>query len=838
MELNILESEADEKHSSRNAAGNETRKVKGNWRAKRRAVLVTRPKKPRCPREKRRGRTEQITSDEFSSGFKAVHDPIDDESDHQEQKNLASSRIKDDVEQSKQDKPPRKKRRTDDGVIAENEAKENYDTFTPRVSTPRAIGLPTGNSKSRNLQSSGKPRTLGTNAATQQLVDAAFNIFEGPEPPSVSSDLDMTPKTHHTDRVGNEGSRLPSTEGPNLFGDMSFDDLGLYKSVTHHVEHRLGIKRPTTVQQQMLEKVLSATSSVDVLVRSETGSGKTLAYCLPIAHFLLNRPKRLSREEGSIAIIVVPTRELAEQVENVAATLFRPWHWIVVGSVRGGENKKHEKDRLRKGVTVLVATPGRLVDHFRNTRRFIYASCEFFVLDEADRLLDLGFEQDIRECIKTLNSGQCSIQQGPIRSNFLLSATFNKDVQELADLSLREPIEVYSQSSVSSALEEGSSATPVAAPWSLRQHFCEVQQKFRLVTLLAFLRLRGLIGVQQQRKEDTACAVGQGGSPDESGLPACKIIVFFSTCDSVDFHHALFSEFQSPRKLLYSNGSKAGSKMIPLSIMRIHGMRSQSERVDALRQFRHARRAVLLCTDVAARGLDFQDVTFSVQYDPPTGGTGEELEYLHRAGRTARLGEKGDALLFLLPSEKPYVKYLERTGASMTEISSDTGLAALLPGFAVKDRQVLVRNAGLATSILQEALECFVQENREIASLAQKAFQAHCRAYATHARDFKHLFHVKNLHLGHVARTFAIVDSPAGLSSHIASKKSARKGSQHNLENALRKSGQVSKGDIVRAISEGVAQPFNDQSTTLARRRREGGRGEESFKELASEFGS
>eukprot|EP00171_Calliarthron_tuberculosum_P018875 IDg18875t1 len=147
-------------------------------------------------------------------------------------------------------------------------------------------------------------------------------------------------------------------------------------------------------------------------------------------------------------------------------------------------------------------------------------------------------------------------------------------------------------------------------------------------------------------------------------------MVFFSTCDSVDFHYNLLSKTKLPKELMPRTlKSDDEQKLVPIAHYKLHGGMDQPARLKSLRAFRDCRRGVLLCTDVAARGLDLPGVGFSVQYDPPTGGQGEELEYVHRAGRTARMGQRGDALLFLLPSERAYQSKLESTGVSIMEIS-------------------------------------------------------------------------------------------------------------------------------------------------------------------------
>lgn len=615
-------------------------------------------------------------------------------------------------------------------------------------------------------------------------------------------------------------------QGDNgTFGASTFEKTGLYRSVALHVVNRMGLKVPTKIQEEVLKVMLNLESgqqALDILVRSATGSGKTLAYLLPIAHYLLNRSRRITRKDGTIAVIIVPTRELADQVEEAAENVFRPWHWIVVGSVRGGESKKREKARLRKGISILIATPGRLLDHMRNTRSFAYGFCEFLVLDEADRLLDLGFEGEIKEAIGNLDNQANMVNPGAgkTRSNILLSATLRRDVEKLAEFSLQNPIEI------STSQRDEKTKASFSMPVQLRQHYCIVEQRHRLVTLACFLRLRALKGLSQGSTQDR----------DLSG-PPCKIIVFFSTCDSVDFHYDLLKKASVPKELQkHPSVESLYEKLLPLSVFRIHGNHTQHNRVQSLRSFRRSSRAVLFCTDVAARGLDLKGLTFAIQYDPPTGGQGEELEYVHRAGRTARIGAQGDALLFLLPSERAYIGKLESKGVSISEISGSAAIAALYPKVDLSSQESISYGTRLVTAALQESFENQVKDNSILKTLAVSGFQAYCRAYATHAREVRYFFHVRNLHLGHVARSFVLGDKPAEISKLIAEMKEAKNREEAEKEVKIHETKR--KGDVAKAIAEGERQPYNDQTTALARRRREKGRGQESFRELAMEFGS
>lgn len=803
MELNLSTTSkpAKEQFSTNKVAS----KKHGNWKKRRRAAVITRVKveKKNGTYQKKMGQfgpggAASGHGDEFASGFERSQRA----GNHANSTPNARGANVSWGDQNRASKEPVEKRQR----TGEAQIRKSGKIHPSRTANFKKV-----------------PETAATIDATIQMMGGhhAEKHFKGQKAQKKASEVEIQPAAPVTSAV--DAAKKEHME--KTFGSGDFESIGLYISVAKHLKLRMGMEKPTHIQERVVRAMLNpeeGRTTCDVLVRSATGSGKTLAYLLPIAHYLLNRKKRVEREDGSLAIVMVPTRELAIQVESVAMALFRPWHWIVVGSVRGGEGKKSEKARLRKGVNVLIATPGRLLDHIRNTRSFRFTLCEFLILDEADRLLDLGFEADIKEIIQGLNNqAQLNVTGYGIaqRSNIMLSATLRSDVERLAKFSLTKPIQI--------SVKEGSDmeSKKFSMPSQLNQHLCVVEQRHRLVTLAAFLRLRALRGVSQRAVND-----------DPKTLPACKIMVFFSSCDSVDFHYAALAKALLPNELKAKTlKNQDDQKLVPISCFELHGGLDQSVRSKSLSDFRNCRRGVLLCTDVAARGLDLQGVTFSVQYDPPTGGQGEELEYVHRAGRTARLGEQGDALLFLLPSERAYQSKLESAGISIKEISNNTALAALLPGAELDQPGKVSYAARLVTSAMQEALENTIKGDTALKEKAYAGYLSYCRAYATHARDVKHYFHVRNLHLGHVARAFALTDKPADLGGLVADIKAAKEAAlTEKRDTGMNVAGD--KRSIARAIAEGEYQPYNDQNTALARRRREKGRGNEAYKELAAEF--
>ncbi|ODV89004.1 hypothetical protein CANCADRAFT_58047 [Tortispora caseinolytica NRRL Y-17796] len=523
--------------------------------------------------------------------------------------------------------------------------------------------------------------------------------------------------------------------------NASFDQLHVNQNLVNHIHTKLSIDSPTYIQSSALSYLLNqSTWNSDLFIQAKTGSGKTLAYLLPIlTRLMIPQNDKISRSSGLFAIVIVPTRELAAQIYNVLESLISCCHYIVPTPVTGGEKKKSEKSRLRKGVNILIATPGRLVDHLQHTTSLDVSQVRYLVLDEADRLMELGFKPDIDFIISRLTSS-CNIRSTVAafpslpdrRVTVLCSATLGKDVQELGEQSLQN-----ANTAVDKAESSGDdpSYSNAAAPAQLTQICLTVPAKLRFVTLYAQLLLfaKSFKGAQT------------------------KAVVFIASSGAVDFYFKTLARDAEPHEsktasAAYTADVKLGNQAA--NIYKLHGNMDQNHRSSVMKLFAQAKSAapqILICTDVASRGLDMPFVDLVIEYDPAVSVD----DHLHRVGRTARAGKSGRALLFLLPgAEEAYTDLLKPVHPGGIQTASYDELLKEVYGQRMWQEKA---------SVWQLALENWILEDSKAMSLAKAAFTSHVKAYATHVGAERSIFNVKNLHLGHISKSFGLREAPKAI---------------------------------------------------------------------------
>ncbi|CAJ0939434.1 unnamed protein product, partial [Mesorhabditis belari] len=372
----------------------------------------------------------------------------------------------------------------------------------------------------------------------------------------------------------------------------SFAELGVTEILVEACE-RLGWKEPSKIQRLSLPAALSGR---DIIGLAETGSGKTGAFALPILQSLLEHPQKL------FSLILTPTRELAFQIakqfEDLGTRI-----GLLVAVIVGGVDMTTQAIALAKLPHIIVATPGRLVDHLENTKGFSLRALKFLVMDEADRILNMDFEVDLDKILKVIPRE---------RRTYLFSATMTKKVQKLERASLRDPVRV------------------------------EVNSRYKTVDTL----VQQYIFVPQKYKESYLVYLLNELAGKTTGIDRPKLaIIFVATCLSVD----------TIARMLRQLGMAAVS---------LHGQMTQQKRLGALNAFTTGSRNILVCTDVASRGLDIPEVNYVLNYDVP----GQAKDYVHRVGRTARAGRSGLAITFVTQYEVAEYQRIEaHIGKKLTD---------------------------------------------------------------------------------------------------------------------------------------------------------------------------
>lgn len=544
-----------------------------------------------------------------------------------------------------------------------------------------------------------------------------------------------------------------------------FMALGVSSLLSGHLQ-RQGYVSPTVVQSRGIPSLLEGK---DVMIESPTGSGKTLTYLIPIfekLHAFGN--KQISRSDGTLALILCPTRELCLQVLDMATIISRRFAWIVPGSIHGGENRSKEKARLRKGVNVLISTPGRLYDHLVNTASFKVSEIRWLVLDEADRLLDMGFKKQISSIMSCLREKSAVDARWQIA---LFSATLHGIQDLLTILPMKSPVSIKGSLSSNVGDSNDHAIFYDDIPKKLIQRYIVVPCKFRFIALFAALK---------QHMASRAAA---------------KVLVFLSNCDSVDFHQVIL---QSQWNAISTASGKINDADdgVP-AIIKLHGNMSQIERTRSLLAFTKESRGILLATDVASRGLDFPQVSKIIQYDAPTSSE----EYVHRVGRTARFGKSGESLLFVVPAECGFINYLHsQCGLVSLEKSDTCVLLNNIYGVDPKAGKSIALELHRGSNKASLALKTSLAQDRELTALAEMAFTSSVRAYATHSKELKDYFRIKNLHLGHYANSFGLKETPMIAGKH---------GSKHNRGTKLEKESAIHKASSRSRLTFSQEQGFN-----------------------------
>ncbi|KAJ1822497.1 ATP-dependent rRNA helicase spb4 [Coemansia sp. RSA 2671] len=554
----------------------------------------------------------------------------------------------------------------------------------------------------------------------------------------------------------------------------------------------LGFENMTPVQEATIPASLQ---NRDVVVEAATGSGKTLSFLIPLLELLHRKRTRLSHTEIG-AIVISPTRELSRQIFTVLQELLKltalPYTaHLVVGGSSSATNTADEMSVLKElGPDILVGTPGRLEDvlcgRLRNGKRLksgmitasggvrgrprvSAAKLEVLVMDEADRLLDMGFEASLTAIFSVLPKQ---------RRTGLFSATMSEALGQLVRTGLRNPVRVQVQ-----VHDRSTAGSERRVPASLAIRYLVSPPDRKLAQILRLIQMGGPL----------------------------KYIVYFSTCAAVDYFYRLLRRMLCPLPAIVPGGKRTmreerdrlrehfqgGS----VSVHSLHGQMVQSKRQATYESFSAippGELAILLCTDVASRGLDIPDVDYVIQWDPPT----DPKSFAHRCGRTARAGRSGQALVFLSPgAEETYIDFLalrkipmvpadylwqdsegavtmeppadaislveEESDLEESDDEADDAEEADDGGEKKRRRKRRARNqdqlskypADTRSDALLELVRGLAATDRDIYERGKLAFVSFVQSYSKHEASF--IFRLKELPIIEVAKGFALLHLPS-----------------------------------------------------------------------------
>ena len=455
----------------------------------------------------------------------------------------------------------------------------------------------------------------------------------------------------------NENEIKEKEKDDQYFSNIKFSDMNLNKTLLE----RLNIQGYETATEIQAKSIPIALKGEDIIGSAKTGSGKSLAFLIPTVQYLLNNPNKT----GIQALVITPTRELALQLYDLAKSLMNDNGTTCVLVIGGGNRKKEAEKLSSSEARIIICTPGRLIDHMVNTKKFDYHNIKILIIDEADKILKIGFEEELTEIIKLIPKN---------RQTLLFSATITPKVEDLITLSVKnyENIRIKSSDPTVSTLEQG---------------FLKIDADKKFLFLFTFFK---------KNKNS-------------------KILVFFATCKEVEFYSALLNYVDVP-------------------VLSITGEYKQQKRSTTFMEFCSLEQGILLCTDVAQRGLDIPDVDWVIQYDPPH----DPEEYLHRVGRTARGANKiGKALLMIMPNEINFIRMLQLYKIKLDE-------------FQFPEKKL---------AKVQEQLEKLVnKKDKFLLNLATDAYRAYIHSY--HANTDKDTFDLEKLDLLKVCKSFGLISPP------------------------------------------------------------------------------
>ena len=567
--------------------------------------------------------------------------------------------------------------------------------------------------------------------------------------------------------IKKEDNKKKSNTSQTIFSIKSFEDLQINPYLKKAL-NKNNYNIMTKIQKKAIPILLE---HKNVIVKSETGSGKTLAYIIPLYQNLIeiNDINKISRKDGIYSIIFSPTHELCLQIEKTLDKIKSCCINVVYGTMMGGQKVETEKKKLRKGLNIIITTPGRLLYHLKNTENLNFNKLKIIIIDEADLMLDMGFEKDIKECfkliIKKTENEYNNVENIELNPDlfkkfkiYLISATIDNRIRKMSNYFMKgfKAIGFEKEDNDNNKKENNNEIKEDniinhnnylsnLKQQNITQLYSYIYDEFKLVHLIAFL-------YNNFQK---------------------KTIIFVSTCDLCEYLSKIITEIE----ININNNDKSPEKNINLfsqKTYKLHGKMKHEERKIVFNEFNLDNTGILIATDVASRGLDFQDVEWIIHYDINP----DIKEYINRIGRTARIDNIGNSILFLMKNELKLldtcfnsvknnlnemknsdilINFVKNINKNILQTKIDENFSDIkIEDDVLDENEIYKKKYNSIINILIRCIKNFVFKNKNNLILARKAFKSEIRAYVTFFKYGKDIFNTNVLNLTRVSRSFGL----------------------------------------------------------------------------------
>ena len=548
----------------------------------------------------------------------------------------------------------------------------------------------------------------------------------------------------------------PENEVSTVFTDKNFADITKLNDYLKKQLEKSQFNKMTKIQGLSFDSI---SEGRDIVLKSQTGSGKTLAYLVPLLNKLMAVEPRITRNDGIKILILCPIRELCLQIQNALQNVGRACVNLVPGVLIGGEDIKAEKERIRKGLSIVIGTPGRILYHLQNTQNFSLSSLTSIVFEECDRVLDMGFTREIKSLLESPKLDLTNVQR------IMVSASITDQVQDLLQMIARSNSDKLEENYEFIGFEGDKKS--LKAPSKLKHFYVFTEESRKLANFITILKLieneKTIVFVstadQANFLETICCTIykptfrhadfdsknDQSGRNERPQQPAFdrRILEQFdqdTLAQDVDarFLTQANSDHNKPQRV-----EEKRENFLNLPVHKIHGHMQQKERSAVFDEFRKSKNGILICTDVGSRGLDYTDTKIIILFDVSP----SYKDYINRVGRTARIDKNGAAISLLYPQENIYAQKLVEN-AEAKELSilhiEDIYISQFQPG-----------TKNLTQFLQYEINGCIIRKN--LSYLSRRAYNSFCRAY-TQLKD-ELSFSIKKLNLTGIAKSYGLKSS-------------------------------------------------------------------------------